>query len=79
VLAVDAGNTSLPAAADASPAAAGNSSPEQPSCCQLLTPMLPFLKADSLNSLQMPVLIISRDHNGTLLPTKNRIHGSMCI
>lgn len=68
-------NTGNATDATGGPAAA----PSVPACCNLLKPMLPFLKADSLEQLQLPVLIFTRNNNGTLQPTKNRIHGSLCI
>lgn len=57
----------------------GGSTAATPACCDLLKPMLQFLKADSLEQLQLPVIIFSTNSNGALQPTKNRIHGSMCI
>jgi hypothetical protein len=57
----------------------GPSTASTPACCDMLKPMLPFLKADSLEQLLMPVLIFSQNNNGTLKPTKNRVRGSMCI
>ena len=64
---------------NATGAPGGAGAPSIPACCDLLKPMLPFLKAESLENLQLPVLIFSRNNNGTLQPSKNRIHGSLCV
>lgn len=79
LVAVSAQEDEITGSSNTTDAPGGAAAPSIPACCDLLKPMLPFLKADSLEHLQLPVLIFSRNSNGTLLPTKNRVHGSLCV
>jgi hypothetical protein len=52
---------------------------QHPACCQqVLTPLLAFLGATSLDTLKLPVLILSTN-NSTLLSSKNRVQGALCV